>query len=143
MRCAFAISSENNFSNQHFGDAENFMIYSWENQKLVFTEKLINPHQGMHENQNHGSAKKGNDIINLLKKKGVTVLVSKQFGPNIAMVNQHFIPVIISESQPQKVISVLEKHMSWIEDELCNKSGDYMLFRVKYGVLKSQIGTAK
>ena len=30
-----------------------------------------------------------------------------------------------------------------MEDEYCNKNGDYMLFRIKYGVLKSQIGLAK
>ena len=33
--------------------------------------------------------------------------------------------------------------MNWIEDEHCNKKGDYMLFRIKHGVLKSQIRTAE
>ena len=28
MKCAFAVNSEHIFSDQHFGEAENFMIYS-------------------------------------------------------------------------------------------------------------------
>ncbi|HKL31301.1 MAG TPA: NifB/NifX family molybdenum-iron cluster-binding protein [Tangfeifania sp.] len=143
MKCAFAVDHENNFLDQHFGEAQNFMIYSWENGKLIFREKLINPHRIVNEKNSHGIAQKGKDIIRLLEKKGVNILISKQFGPNLSLVNQHFIPVIISESQPYKVIEVLEKHMSWIEDEHCNKNGNYMLFRVKHGVLKSQIRTAE
>lgn len=42
-----------------------------------------------------------------------------------------------------KKIAVLQKHINWIEEEYCNKSGDNMLFRVKYGVLKMQIKSAK
>ena len=143
MKCALAVNNEKNFSDQHFGEAENYLIYTLENGKLLFREKLINPHRQMHEKYNHGVAEKGKAITDLLRKKEVNILVSKQFGPNLSVVNQHFVPVIISDNQPHKVIAVLEKHMNWIEDEYYNKNGDYMLFRIKYGVLKSQIGTAK
>lgn len=143
MKCAFAVDNGNSFSNQHFGEAENYLIYSRENGKLSFEEKLINPHRQTQETNNFDTAKKANAIIKLLNKKGVNILVSKKFGPNVALVNQHFIPVIISESKPQKVIALLEKHMDWIEDELRNKNGDYMLFRIKHGILKMQIRPAE
>jgi predicted Fe-Mo cluster-binding NifX family protein len=143
MKCAFAVTNENIFSEQHFGEAEYFLIYEWKNDTFRFSEKLINPHRQLKENFNREASEKGKAIINLLRKKDVNILVSKQFGPNLSVVNQHFVPVIISDNQPHKVIAVLEKHMSWIEDEFYNKNGDYMLFRIKYGVLKSQIGTAK
>lgn len=97
----------------------------------------------MEENYSCSRSRNSSRKFKLLNKKGVNILVSKQFGPNVALVNQHFIPVIISENQPQKVIALLEKHMDWIEDEYCNKNGDYMLFRIKYGVLKSQIRSAE
>jgi predicted Fe-Mo cluster-binding NifX family protein len=143
MKCAFAVTNKNSFSEQHFGEADNFMIYAWENGKLIFREKLINPHRQMNEKHNHRAAEKGKAITDLLRKKDVNILVSKQFGPNLSLVNQHFVPVIISDNQPHKVIAILEKHMSWIEDEFYNKNGDYMLFRIKHGILKMQIRPAE
>ena len=28
MKCAFAVTNENSFSEQHFGEADNYLIYS-------------------------------------------------------------------------------------------------------------------
>jgi predicted Fe-Mo cluster-binding NifX family protein len=141
IKCALAIDNQNNFSDRYFGDAEKFMIYTWENDKLNFEELLINPHQQIQTKKDEDPAKKAQTIIRLLKIKNVNMLVAKQFGPAISFANAHFIPVIIAENHPHQVIALLEKRMDWMKDELANKSGDYMLFRIKNGVLKSQINT--
>ena len=93
----------------------------------------------MDEVQEHGSKKKGNAIIAFLKENDVSVLVSKQFGRNIKMVNQHFIPVIIAEDEPKNAVKVLQKHMNWFKDELQNRKTNYMLFHIKNGILKMHI----
>ena len=82
---------------------------------------------------------KGNAIISFLDEKGVSVLVSKQFGRNINMVNQHYIPVIIDEEKPEKVLEILQKNMDWFKDELTNRSENYMLFLIKNGILKIHV----
>ena len=78
-------------------------------------------------------------IIEFLKKKEVHVLVSRQFGKNIKMINAHFIPVIISSEKPDEVIQVLTRHIHWIKDELNNFSSGYKLFTIKSGILKSSV----
>ena len=88
---------------------------------------------------NPGPLKKGNAIIQFLKEKKVNVIVSMQFGRNIKMVNQHFVPIIIYQDDPADVIEIVNKHLHWINDEWQNKKTDYNLFTIKFGVLKSKI----
>ena len=59
----------------------------------------------------------GDAIIKLLKGKDVNVLVSMQFGKNIKMVNEYFIPVIIYSETPEDTVNILNKHLHWIKDE--------------------------
>jgi len=141
MKITFALALNNNgvFEKRHFGDTDKFAIYTYEKKELSFKEELINTFKSMDEVQEHGSKKKGNAIIAFLKEKGVSVLVSKQFGRNIKMVNQHFVPVIIAEDDPENAVEVLQKHMNWFEDELQNRKENYMLFHIKSGILKMHI----
>ncbi len=120
---AFALNNENVFEKKHFGETDKFAIYRFENKELAFVEELPNTFKWMDEVHEHGSKKKGNAIISFLKEKGVSVLVSKQFGRNIKMVNQHFVPVIIAEDEPINVIEILQKQMNWFKDELQNNGG--------------------
>ena len=141
MKITFALALNNNgvFEKRHFGDTDKFAIYRIENKQLSFIEELPNSFKSMDEVQEHGSKKKGNAIIAFLKEKGVSVLVSKQFGRNIKMVNQHFVPVIIAEDKPEQVIEILQKHMNWFKDELQNRKTNYMLFHIKNGILKMHV----
>jgi len=91
------------------------------------------------KNKNMVLKKKGRAIIELLKNSGVKVLVSKQFGKNIQMVNRHFIPVIVYTQKLNEVIPLLKKHMKWVEDELSHKPEEFKLFTMKNGVLKTII----
>lgn len=133
---ALALNTENIFEKKHFGEADKFAIYSYNNHELSFIEELPNTFKQIENIKKHGSTKKGNAIISFLKDKGVSVLVSKRFGRNINLVNQYFIPVIITEDNIEQVLKVLQKQMNWFNDELKNREENYMLFHIKNGILK-------
>ncbi len=136
---ALALNEDDIFEKKHFGDSCKFAIYSFEKQELSFKSVYQNPFKSLDEVLEHGSKKKGHAIISFLNEKGVSVLVSKQFGQNIKMVNQHFIPVIIDEEKPEKVLEILQKHIEWFKDELTNRNENYMLFQIKNGIIKTHV----
>lgn len=136
---AFAVNTDNRFQKTHFGDADKYLLYQVKSNELNLLAEEINIFKLLDEEHEHGSKKKGNAIIQFLKKKNVNVIVSMQFGKNIKMVNQHFVPIIIYQDDPENVIEVINKHLHWINDEWNNKTTDYNLFTIKFGVLKSKI----
>ncbi len=139
LRFAFAVNNDNQFEEKHFGDADKYLIYQQELDKLVLSSDEPNRFKLLDEEVEHGSKKKGNAIIGFLKEKGVNVLVSRQFGKNIKLINAHFIPVIISTENPDEVIQILTRHLHWIEDEWNQKKSNFRLFTIKEGILKSSI----
>ncbi len=139
LRFAFAVNNDNQFEKTHFGDADKYIIYQEESDKLVLSSEESNQFKLMDEEAEHGSRKKGKAIIEFLKKNGVNVLVSRQFGKNIKMINAHFIPVIISSEKPDEVIQILTRHLHWIKDEWKQKESNFKLFTIKAGILKSAI----
>jgi predicted Fe-Mo cluster-binding NifX family protein len=143
IRFALAVDHVGYFQSQHFGDADKYLIYEWQNTELEFVKEEINPYKTFDEEKEHGSKRKGGAIVSLLKSMDVNVLVSTQFGKNIKLVNLHFIPVIIySEKTADEVLPLLKKHLKWIEDEFINNPQEYKLFRLKNGVLKTIIKKA-
>jgi len=136
---AFALNHDGVFEKCHFGDSDQFVIYAFNERDLLYSEVLPNTFNTRDSKHEHGSKQKGNAIISSLKEKGVEVLVSKQFGKNIKMVNQHFIPVIIKEDNPDQVLEILLNHISWFKNELKNKKTAYMLFYTKNGILEMHV----
>ena len=136
---AFAVSNDNQFERKHFGDAEKYLIYKYVSDGIVLVDEHPNIFKEMDEGHHHGSKKKGNAIIDFLKGKNVNVLVSQQFGKNIRMINEHFIPVKISLEKPDKVIQIINGHIHWIKDELQHGKSGFKLFTIKSGILKSSI----
>lgn len=136
---AFALNEENNFEKKHFGNSDKFALYTYKNNQLSFEDEFQNSFKSMDELQEHGSKMKGNAILSFLKENKVSVLVSKQFGQNIKLVNKHFIPVIINEDKPEMVLEILQKHIDWFKDELINRKDNFMLFKIKSGIIKMHI----
>ncbi len=66
-------------------------------------------------------------------------MVSQQFGKNIKIVNEHFIPVKISSERTDEVIRILTQHLFWIKDEWELKKSNFKLFTINSGILKSSI----
>lgn len=139
IKFAFALNNEHVFEKKHFGEAETFGIYQTSGNRLILSEMIQNPYRNIDETGQHGLTQKGHAIAEKLKEKDVNILVSMQFGKNIRVVNQIFVPVIIEEEKPENVIHILEKHLDWLKDELENKPGNFMLFTIKNGIFKSQI----
>ena len=136
---AFAVNTDNRFQKTHFGDADKYLLYQVKSNELNLLAEEINIFKLLDEEHEHGSKKKGKAIIQFLKKKKVNVIVSMQFGKNIKMVNQHFVPIIIYQDDPENVIEIINRRLHWINDEWNNKTTDYNLFTIKFGVLKSKI----
>ena len=139
IRFAFAVNLANVFEPKHFGDADKYLIYEWVNNAFILLNEEVNIFKNSYEGQGHRLQEKGRAIIDLLRRLNVTVVVSKQFGKNIQMVNSHFIPVIVSEDIPEKALTILARHVKWIEDELYNSPHEFKLFIIKNGVLKKAI----
>ncbi|MFO7868322.1 MAG: NifB/NifX family molybdenum-iron cluster-binding protein [Bacteroidales bacterium] len=135
---AFATDKNHQLIPKHFGDAELFVIYKWESSQFVYVNEIINPYKESEKTQ-HGDKNKGYDITHELQKHNVHVLVSKQFGTNISIINYAFIPIIVSENNIQIACNILSKHITWIIDELKNNPEFHKLFIIQNGVVKKNI----
>lgn len=143
LRFAFAVNHADEFEEKHFGDADKYLIYelSLDSDKLNFVKEELNKFKLVDEK--HGSTKKGLAITQFLKEQGVNVLVSRQFGINIKMVNNHFVPIIIFKEQPQEVLEIILKHIKWIQDEFIESKKEYKVFRINEGILKYSLTKQK
>ncbi|MCF6241552.1 MAG: hypothetical protein L3J74_09435 [Bacteroidales bacterium] len=139
LRLAFAVNSKGNFKNNHFGDARKYLIYEQQDEQLVLVETLENQFRVFDEKHGHGWYRKAQLIIQYLKDNKVNALVAMQFGRNIGMVSEHFVPVIIYSEQLNEVVEVLKKHLHWIEDEWNKKKKNHSLFYIKSGILKKDL----
>ncbi len=138
IRFAFAVNQQNGFETQNFGKADKFLIYEWANNEFIFLKEEVNHFKKLDEDQN-GSVRKGAAIVDFLKSKDIKVLVSIKFGQNVQMVNRNFIPVIVFRETPDDVVLQLRKHIKWIEDELRNKPGEFKLFTIRNGIMKTSL----
>jgi hypothetical protein len=136
---AFAVNADGHFEEKHFSNADKFLIYVWTNNELSLNNTEINTFKDFDADKTYISSDNCGSITDLLKRRDVRVLVSRQFGKNIQMVNHLFIPVIINSETPDEVVSILKKHMRWIEDELNRKPGEFKLFYISSGIFKTEI----
>ena len=139
MRVAFALNNEGEFEKKHFGDADKYHIYSFDNGELTPLFEVVNQFKSIDETAAHGKKEKADQIINFLKSKNVTVLVSRQFGKNIRFIVHHFVPVKVKKESPEEVIEILLKHMRWLQDELTNHPAEYKMFVMDSGILKKAV----
>lgn len=133
LRFAFAVDKNGDFQEKHFGDADKYIVFEHDSKKLVFIDEINNINRDIDEETKHGSKKKGNAVIDFLKKINVNILVSRQFGQNIKMINKHFVPVLVVNDNIDSTISFLENNLSSINEELKSKETDFNLFKIKDG----------
>lgn len=142
IKFAFAVGEAGNFESCHFGDAEKYLIFEWNGDEMTFKKEVVNAHKSLDETPEHGSKKKGLAIVELLQSEEVKVLISKQFGRNLRVVNKYFIPVVIAQETPQAALDILCKHMRWIKDELDNDPQEFKLFTINTGIFKTAVAKA-
>ena len=80
----------------HFGDAPKYKIYKITDISHHLIEEIGNETKDIDEEEKHGAEKKAKAITQLLKKKGVQILIAKRFGPNIKHVKLHFVPIKVN-----------------------------------------------
>jgi len=136
---AFSVGENGTFEDTYFGDADKFIIYKYTGSKLQKKDEVINRFKTPGSIEGRFSKEKTAAILSLLEGKGVRILVSKKFGKNLKMANRHFIPVIVNEDNPEEVKNILLEKINWLTDELKNRHTGYMLFRIKNGVLKTDV----
>ena len=139
LRFAFAVNDQNEFVNKHFGEADKFLIYKFASGSMYKESEEENIYKVYKQVEKHGLKKKSEVIAEFLKFRNVNILVARQFGKNISLINDHFIPVVISSEKPSEVSEILVKHFRWILDEWENSTSGYKLFTIKGGILKSAI----
>jgi len=88
---AFATDNGKSLMSRHFGDAKFYDIYKISKTDTEFLEQIENTTE---EEKQHADPEKAKGITGLLKKKGVTVVVSKVFGPNINRIKSQFVCII-------------------------------------------------
>ncbi len=138
IRFAFALNANNQFAKRHFGDADKFLLVTWRDQEIVEELEIPNAFKSYDEEHEHGSGAKGKMISQMLREYRVQVIVSRQFGRNIRVVSQHFVPVVIYEAMPASVKTVLAKNLNWLADEINSTGEFYKLFIMKNGILKTK-----
>lgn len=137
INLALAVNSSKTFEERHFGEAEQFLIYQWNEDHFIFQETILNP---LTQSSNHQhSLEKAKEVVNLLKSKNISILVSRRFGQNIRRVNDSFIPVLIGVSTTEELFPILKKQMRWIVEEWQTNAGNYKLFNLKKGTIKEII----
>jgi len=139
IRIAFALNNEGEFEKKHFGDADKYHIYHFNNGALNLLYEEVNQFKSVDETTVHGSKKKADQIIKFLEDKNVSVLVSRRFGKNIQFIVNHFIPVEVKEEAPEKVKIILLKHIRWLQDELNNHPKEHNKFVMDSGILKTAV----
>lgn len=143
IRFACAVNHDGLFEAKHFGNAEKYLIYEWHNNEFNFIREIPNSFNRLDDKKLNGLSTKNMACINLLEQSDIKILVSMQFGQNIQIVNRLFIPVIVNSETPDEVISILRKHIRWIEEELNSKPEEFKLFSISKGILKSNIRKEK
>jgi predicted Fe-Mo cluster-binding NifX family protein len=122
LRFAFAVNRNNEFEDRHFGDSEQFSVYEWDGEKFTHLETISNTlKEDDDDHHHHGDNKKGKGITKLLKEKGVKVLVSKQFGRNIKIIDQKFVPVITVSADIDEVQKILPERIPAIMENIQSK----------------------
>ncbi len=139
LRFAFALNKQNQFEKDFFGNADKFVIYELVSGKLGKIFEIENEFKDETINNTGINERKAENITQKLIANDVKVIVSKQFGENLKLVNEYFIPIKIFSDLTNDAIQAINNHVHWIEDELRNFSSEYKLFIIKSGILKTSI----
>lgn len=112
--CAFAADDEKHFTASHFGDAEFYLIYVINNDSIEFLGQIDNTSI---ETDAHADPKKAKSVSAIMKQKGVQVLVSRRFGPNIVRVRNHFVPVLVKQKEIEEGLKVVQDNLEAISEQ--------------------------
>ena len=121
MKIAIALNKEMDIQQKHFGDASVYQVYEFTNNEIIKIEDIKNIYQDFDEvNNEHG--KKGKLITEMLLSKNICAVVSKQFGQNVKIVSQKYMPIIASNPNLNITIKQLNEKKNEIIEIIESKS---------------------
>lgn len=125
LRIAFAVDDQKKLPHTHFGDAQFFEIYQWQNHQLNYVETVHNMALKEEKMHQHGDSQKGNNIVEMLLHHHVNVLVSRQFGKNITIIQRHFLPILVNVDSLEQAKSIITSNFSAITPSFFDESNGY------------------
>lgn len=138
LKFAFAVNNDHSFNNQFFGEADKFLVYRLTDGKIEYEGEIKNRRE-IREKDLTETNLKTDAIFKDLISNEIKVIVSKEFGKNLKLVNEYFIPVKVLSDELNDAINAIKDHLHWIMDELDNFTSGYKLFTIKSGILKTVI----
>ncbi len=138
LKFAFAVNNDLSFNNRFFGEADKFLVYKLNGSKIEYDGEIENKRE-IKEKELTESNLKTDAIFKDLISNEIKVIVSKDFGKNLKLVNEYFIPVKVLSDNLIDALSAIENYLHWILDELDNFTSGYKLFTIKSGILKTVI----
>ncbi len=100
---ACATDDEQTFVPDHFGEARYFVLYrltreGWEKVEVLPNRAREGEHHHGHghgRHHGHGEGRKARAILEHFRDKKVDVFVSRRFGPNIVVIGEYVLPVVV------------------------------------------------
>lgn len=114
--CAFGTDDGIHFTDRHFGDSNRFDIYELSNNEFKFIKQVDN---NSIEETTHADPKKAKSIAKLLEEHEVTVVFSKQFGPNIKRIKNNFVCIKVENDDLESIKTLAIENINTI-DEMWN-----------------------
>ncbi|HBF42493.1 MAG TPA: dinitrogenase iron-molybdenum cofactor biosynthesis protein [Desulfobacteraceae bacterium] len=112
---AFATDNGKKFNDDHFGMAKYYQIYRFYDDGEAFVEQRENVGFQEDEAKKHGDPAKAQATSSVLK--GVDVLVSRKFGPNITRMVHKFVCVVVRTNAITDAIKIVKNHMDEVIKE--------------------------
>jgi len=114
---AFATDDGKSFIDRHFGDANFYDIYEISEKEVKLIKRIDNTTEEDDDVEGHGDPAKAKGITGMLKKEGVTMSVSRIFGPNIKRIKKKFLCVLFQEGSIEDSLKKLQANFSVLIDE--------------------------
>ncbi len=92
---AFATDNGKHLTNEHFGEAKEYLIYNLSKNEAKYVDVVNNIPL---KEEMHADPRKANGIAGLLKTHKVNVIVNQAFGANIKRMNKKFVCIISKQN---------------------------------------------
>jgi predicted Fe-Mo cluster-binding NifX family protein len=117
VRIAIALNQDEEIQNEHFGEAKSYKIFDIKSNAIIPETDIPNPFYN-NEEIGHGMKNKGQKISELLLNQKVEAVVSRQYGKNINVLNQYFIPIKAKNKTLNETLSDLRGLVNEIENNV-------------------------
>jgi len=105
---AFATDDGESFIDRHFGDANFYDIYEISASGVQLLKRIDNTTEDDEDEEGHGDPVKAQGVTGMLKKEGVSMSVSRVFGPNLKRIKKKFLCIIVKEGSIEDSIIKLQ-----------------------------------